>query len=60
MVLYKRTIGVCRLLCGLALGAPVGAGADIDDARRLDISGWEGRIPEAMENAQNIKYQKGN
>ena len=38
----KRTTGVCKLLCALALGAPVGAGADTDEARRLDISGWEG------------------
>jgi len=46
-------------LCGLALGAPVGAGAVIEEARLLDSSGWDADVVEAIAiDAQGCKVPK--
>lgn len=49
-VLIQLTAGLSKLLCGLALGAPI-AVVETEVVRLRDCSGWEGGM-EAIEHAQ--------
>lgn len=53
----KLAVVVCRLLSGLALGAPIDA-AEIDDARFRDNSGCEGGIEAIEQGEVGYRYPK--